>query len=42
MKIRTYTQKLIPILLEQELITKEDEQTMTDYLNNTYGGEEYA
>ena len=39
---KTYAQKITNIMLEQELITQEDEYNIIDYLNMTEGGIENA
>lgn len=41
-KLRTYAQEITNIMLEQELITQDDEYNMIDYLNMTNGGSENA
>lgn len=42
MKIKRYADKIIPLMREHHIITTEDEKDIADYLNNTFGGEEYA
>ena len=42
MKMKGYADRIVPLMLEHNIITKEDEEQLTRYLNTTFGGEEYA
>lgn len=42
MKLKTYAQKITPLMVQQGLITNEEEDLFADYINNTFEGEEFA
>lgn len=40
MKIKTYEDEILPVMIEHNLITEEEKDTFSDYIKNSYFTEE--